>query len=360
MAGNNRPRRKTAGSILDSSHELQGETARTHSPTVRPPDKGKSEVSADLDVDAALAEPLPDDHTDPIQLVAFIKRQYKACDRIGKQCSLFQWRMGRALILDKKTKPHGQWLDHVAETYPFSSRSATDYMRLAESATLDEATNTPITELMQRKGIVSYRKEKPPAEERGPDDNGADEREGPPDPGMADLKALGNKVAKVTTVARDLQEQTAILPPHSYSNNEKHAAFLKDFARQIRGAILDLYRAIVQMREFVKASNDAALADALTSLDDAKEVLAVLEQPILTAAPETAQPTAPADFVLRLTCADCGCEDEFRAADEYSLLTEFDTRQIHDWMIDDPIIGESITLCPDCLSARHDRIEEAA
>jgi len=237
--------------------------------------KANRKPVSEIDVDALLLEALPDEHTERVQLVAFVKRQYAGYQIVGRKTSLFQYRMGQVLCQLRPQSSQGQWESFIQATFEFTVRTARNWIRLAEASSEEEAKTTPATELMQAKGVIPYRTEK---SQKPPETSGS-QPTADPDDGMADLDTVGNKVAKVTRLARELKQQIESLPPQSYASNEKHAAFLKSFATEIEGAILNLYRSIVALEEQVKSANDASLADAQQALEYHKARLAVLEAP---------------------------------------------------------------------------------
>ncbi len=161
---------------------------------------------------------------------------------------------------------------------------------------------------------------------------------------MADIQTVGNVVKKVTTTARNLWEKVEALPPESYNSAERHGAFLKGFATDIEGAVMNMYRTVVKLTELARDANEGALADVAGDLQRLQSTLSALEGNVSVPATDASQDDDR--FVLTLTCHDCGCTEEFAGEDEQHIFHDFANRQVHDWMIE----GLN-TLCPDCLDA---------
>ena len=111
-------------------------------------------LNSDLDLQALLAEPLPDEESDTIQKELFVKRQYAGEQLAGKMNALFQRRMGVVLLMIRKEKKHGEWESYVQSTFPFCPKTACNYMNIARHASEKEAQEHTAYDLMLKLGLA--------------------------------------------------------------------------------------------------------------------------------------------------------------------------------------------------------------
>ena len=94
----------------------------------------------DLDeLPALIAEPIPGRDVERAQRELFIKRQYRGEQTIKTLNALFQIRMGIVLLGLKAQVGHGKWEAYVASTFPFSRRSAVEFMDLGREIDEEDA-----------------------------------------------------------------------------------------------------------------------------------------------------------------------------------------------------------------------------
>lgn len=114
-----------------------------------------SETLSDLPtIERALAEQPPaDDAPVPIG-VAYVCRLYDAEQTVSRRVALIQYRMGHALLRIRRQVKHGGWGKFVEETFPFTIRTAWNYMQLAIGVTEDDARRESVTTLYEKAGII--------------------------------------------------------------------------------------------------------------------------------------------------------------------------------------------------------------
>ena len=317
--------KKTNRSIFDNSPTLRIEQ-----------ESNRKRVSdSDVDIDALLNEPIPENDCEPIQLTAFVKRQYAGYQHLGKKCALFEYRMGIVLIREKSNKNHGEWENHIESEYPFSSRTASTYMRIARLSNEDEASSMTANALKEKHGIIQYRKDPEPPTDAWED--GQDN--GPEDDGMADLESLGNVVKKLADASRALCQKVDSLPPDSYNSPERHGAFLKGFVTDIEGAARNQLRAIMRMLSMAEEATEGALANIREDLHRLEDRLILLADAKMERDDSwQSLPVDPKPLGIEFTCDDCGQVEDFPFPEV------FKCRRVHDWSV-----GGPRTLCPECL-----------
>lgn len=106
------------------------------------------------EIEAALAEQPPADDAPVPAAVKYVCRMYDAEQTVSRRVALIQYRMGHALLRIRQRIKHGVWEKFVEENFPFCSRTARNYMHLAQSVTEDDARREGVTDLYERAGII--------------------------------------------------------------------------------------------------------------------------------------------------------------------------------------------------------------
>lgn len=105
-------------------------------------------------IEAALAEQPPADDAPVPTAVKYVCRLYDAEQTVSRRVALIQYRMGHALLKIRRQVKHGGWGKFVEENFPFSIRTAWNYMQLAIGVTEDDARREGVTTLYERAGII--------------------------------------------------------------------------------------------------------------------------------------------------------------------------------------------------------------
>ncbi len=153
--GENLPGEQPQANTEDEPSPDESAGAPGSSQAADPNQKELSDLaSTDIDLHGLLSEEIPSQDADVSQREMFIKRQYEAERITGGLNAVFRRRMGIVLIGLQKQKKHGEWEDYVRATYPFSSRTAYTYMRIARETTEEEALQHGMHDLMLKLGLT--------------------------------------------------------------------------------------------------------------------------------------------------------------------------------------------------------------
>lgn len=118
----------------------------------RKQETGISESVSELE--RALAEQPPADDAPVPTAVKYVRRLYDAEQTVSRRVALIQYRMGHALLRIRRQVKHGGWTKFVEENFPFTTRTAFNYIQLAVSVTEDDARRESVTTLYEKAGII--------------------------------------------------------------------------------------------------------------------------------------------------------------------------------------------------------------